>query len=111
MRIKPDDVPKTAFRSRYGHFEYFIMPFGLTNAPAAFMDLMNRVFKPYLDRFVIIFIDDILVYSSNESEHEEYLRIVIGTLRKHQLYAKFSKCEFWLSEVAFLGHVISAEGI
>ena len=111
LRIKPDDVPKTAFRSRYGHFEYFVMPFGLTNAPAAFMDLMNRVFKPYLDRFVIVFIDDILVYSSNESEHEEHLRIVLGTLRKHQLYAKLSKCEFWLSQVAFLGHVISAKGI
>ena len=87
------------------------MPFGLTNAPAAFMDLMNKVFKPYLDRFVIVFIDDILVYSSNESKHEEHLRIVLGTLRKHQLYAKFSKYEFWLSQVAFLGHVISAEGI
>jgi len=91
LRIKPDDVPKMAFRSRYGHFEYFVMPFGLTNAPAAFMDLINRMFTPYLDRFVIVFIDDILVYFSNEGEHEEHLRIVLGTLRKHQLYAKFSK--------------------
>ena len=111
MRIKLDDVPKMAFRSRYGHFKYFVMPFGLTNALAAFMDLMNRVFKPYLDWFVIIFIEDILVYSSNESEHEEHLRIVLGTLRKHQLYAKFSKCEFCLSQVVFLGHVIPTEGI
>ena len=87
------------------------MPFELTNAPAAFLDLMNRVFRPYLDQFVIVFIDDILVYSSNESEHEEHLRTVLETLRKHQLYAKFSKCEFWLSQVAFLGHVISTEGI
>jgi len=111
LRIKPNDISKAAFRTRYGHFEYLVMPFGLTNAPAAFMDLMNRVFRPYLDQFVIVFIDDILVYSSNKSEHEEHLRTVLETLRKHQLYAKFSKCEFWLSQVAFLDHVISTEGI
>ena len=94
LRIKPDDISKAAFRTRYGHFEYLVMPFRLTNAPATFMDLINRVFRPYLDQFVIVFIDDILVYSSNESEHEEHLRTVLETLRKYQLYAKFSKCEF-----------------
>ena len=87
------------------------MPFGLTNAPAAFMDLMNRVFKNFLDQFVIVFIDDILVYSRSKEEHEEHLRIVLQTLRKNRLYAKFKKCEFWLEQVAFLGHVISKKGI
>ena len=104
-------MPKTTFRTRYGHYEFLVMPFGLTNAPAAFMDLMNRVFKPYLDTFVIVFIDDILVYSQSKEEHAEHLRIVLQTLRDKQLYAKFSKCEFWLEEVVFLGHVISAEGV
>ena len=102
-------MPKTAFRTRYGHNEFLMMPFGLMNAPAAFMDLMNRVFKPYLDRFIIVFIDDILVYSKSSLEHEEHLRIVLSTLRDKQLYAKFSKCEFWLDRIIFLGHVISAE--
>ena len=111
LRIKESDVPKTAFRTRYGHYEFLVMPFGLTNAPAAFMDLMNRVFRPYLDMFVIVFIDDILVYSKYSLEHEEHLRIVLSTLRDKQLYAKFSKCEFWLDRVIFLGHVISAEGV
>ncbi|KAH9705011.1 Endonuclease [Citrus sinensis] len=111
LRIKEADVPKTAFRTRYGHYEFLVMPFGLTNAPAAFMDLMNRVFHPYLDRFVIVFIDDILVYSRSQEDHEEHLRTVLQTLRQKQLYAKFSKCEFWLDKVVFLGHVISAEGI
>ena len=87
------------------------MPFGLTNAPAAFMDLMNRVFKPYLDKFVVVFIDDILIYSPTEEAHHEHLRLVLSTLREQQLYAKFSKCEFWLSEVKFLGHVVSHQGI
>ena len=87
------------------------MPFGLTNAPAAFMDLMNRVFSPYLDRFVIVFIDDILVYSRIEKEHAKHLRIILRTLEKSQLFAKFSKCEFWLDKVGFLGHVISVEGV
>ena len=87
------------------------MPFGLTNAPAAFMDLMNQVFQPYLDRFVIVFIDDILVYSSSSEEHSEHLRIILKTLRERQLYAKLSKCQFWLDRVAFLGHVISVEGV
>ena len=88
-----------------------MVPFGLTNAPAAFMDLMNRVFRMYLDRFVIVFIDDVLVYSRSEEEHAKHLRTVLQTLRQKQLYARFSKCEFWLDRVVFLGHVISAEGI
>ncbi|KAL4342288.1 hypothetical protein GQ457_08G015990 [Hibiscus cannabinus] len=111
MKVKDADVPKTTFRTRYGHFEFLVMPFGLTNAPATFMDLMNRVFKPYLDKFMVVFIDDILIYSRNKDDHAEHLRIVLQTLRECQLYAKFSKCELWLSEVAFLGHVISAKGI
>ncbi|XP_070010066.1 uncharacterized protein [Nicotiana sylvestris] len=111
LRIKNEDISKTAFRTRYGHYEFLVMPFGLTNAPAAFMDLMNRVFKPFLDRFVIVFIDDILIYSRSQGEHENHLRTVLQTLREHQLYAKFSKCEFWLDSVAFLGHVVSKDGI
>ncbi|XP_074287850.1 uncharacterized protein LOC141613006 [Silene latifolia] len=111
LRIKSEDIPKTAFRTRYGHYEFTVLPFGLTNAPAVFMDLMNRVFRSYLDKFVIIFIDDILIYSKNEEEHANHLRTVLETLRKNQLYAKCSKCAFWLGEMSFLGHVISAEGI
>ncbi|KAJ3669525.1 hypothetical protein LUZ60_011475 [Juncus effusus] len=111
LKIKSEDIPKTAFRTRYGHYEFLVMSFGLTNAPAAFMDLMNRVFKPYLDSFVIVFIDDILIYSKNEKEHEEHLRVVLQTLLDHQLYAKFKKCEFWLPSVSFLGHVISKDGL
>ena len=87
------------------------MPFGLKNAPVAFMDLMNRVFQPYLDQFVVVFVDGILIYSQSEVEHEDHLRIVLHLLRDHQLYAKFSKCEFWLTEVGFLGHVVSASGV
>ena len=109
--MQESDVPKTAFRTRYGHYEFLVLPFGLTNAPAAFMDLMNRVFKPYLDKFVAVFIDDILIYSKSHGEHGEHLRIVLQTLRTHQLYAKLSKCEFWLNSVSFLGHVISKEGV
>src|SRR5262249_37795919 len=93
------------------HYEFLVMSFNLTNTPAAFMDLMNRVFKPFLDHFVIVFIDDILVYSRNMEEHAWYLRMVLQTLREHQLYAKYSKCKFWLKSVAFLGHVISKDGI
>ncbi|XP_059290037.1 uncharacterized protein LOC132043575 [Lycium ferocissimum] len=111
LKVKERDIPKTAFRTRYGHFEFCVMSFGLTNAPAAFMDLMNRVFKPYLDLFVIVFIDDILIYSRSEAEHAEHLRIVLQILKDRKLYAKFSKCEFWLKSVAFLGHVISGEGV
>ena len=111
LRIRGSDIPKTAFRTRYGHYEFLVMSFGLTNAPAAFMDLMNWVFRPYLDRSVIVFINDILVYSRSELEHERHLGLVLQTLRRHQLYAKFNKCEFWLSRVGFLGHVVSADGI
>ncbi|KAL0556381.1 hypothetical protein IC582_004894 [Cucumis melo] len=111
LRIKDEDVPKTAFRSRYGHYEFIVMSFGLTNAPAVFMDLMNRVFREFLDTFVIVFIDDILIYSKMEAEHEEHLRMVLQTLRDNKLYAKFSKCEFWLKQVSFLGHVVSKAGV
>ncbi|KAL4023163.1 hypothetical protein IC575_016913 [Cucumis melo] len=111
LRIKDGDVPKTAFRSRYGHYEFIVMSFGLTNALAVFMDLMNRVFREFLDTFVIVFIDDILIYSKTEAEHEEHLRIVLQTLRDNKLYAKFSKCEFWLKQVSFLGHVVSKAGV
>ncbi|GKV13897.1 hypothetical protein SLEP1_g24858 [Rubroshorea leprosula] len=102
VKIKLDDVPKTAFRTRYGHYEFIVMPFGLTNAPARFMDLMNRVFGKYLDQFVVVFIDDILVYSSSHALHEKHLRTVLETLRRERLFAKFKKCEFWLDNVAFL---------
>ncbi|KAD5960858.1 hypothetical protein E3N88_12330 [Mikania micrantha] len=111
LKIREEDVSKSAFRTRYGHYEFLVMPFGLTNAPAVFMDLMNRVFHEFLDKFVIVFIDDILVYSKSKEDHEEHLRKVLETLRQKKLYAKFSKCEFWLNQVAFLGHVVSAEGI
>ncbi|XP_015075341.1 uncharacterized protein LOC107019330 [Solanum pennellii] len=110
LKVRAEDIPKTAFRTRYVHYEFLVMSFGLTNAPAAFMDLMNGVFRPYLDSFVIVFLDDILIYSRTKEEHEHHLRIVLGIL-KEKLYAKFSKCEFWLSLVAFLGHVVSKEGI
>jgi hypothetical protein len=111
IKIQPEDIPKTAFTTRYGLYEYLVMSFGLTNAPAHFMYLMNSVFMPELDKFVVVFIYDILVYSKSEEEHAEHLRIVLTRLRDHQLYAKFSKCEFWLKEVQFLGHVLSAEGV
>ena len=111
LRMQESDVPKTAFRTRYGHYEFLVMPFGLTNALAAFMDLMNRAFQPYLDSFVIVFIDDILVYSGSLEERAKHLRIVLQTLRERQLYVKLSKCQFWLDRVTFLGHVISTEGV
>ncbi|GJW15595.1 putative reverse transcriptase domain-containing protein [Tanacetum coccineum] len=111
LRVHEDDIPKTAFRTRYGHFEFTVMPFGLTNAPAMFMDLMNRVCRLYLDKFVIVFIDDILIYSKTQEEHVEHLRLVLELLKKEKLYAKFSKCEFWLREVQFLRHVINGNGI
>jgi hypothetical protein len=111
LRIRDEDVQKTAFRTRYGHYEFLVMPFGLTNAPAAFMDLMNRVFRDFLDRFVVVFIDDVLVYSKTREEHARHLEAVLQRLREHSLFAKLSKCEFWLGEVRFLGHVISGEGI
>ncbi|GJU55496.1 putative reverse transcriptase domain-containing protein [Tanacetum coccineum] len=111
LRVHEDDIPKTAFRTRYEHFEFTVMPFGLTNAPAVFMDLMNRIRRPYLDKFVIIFIDDILIYSKTKEEHELHLGLILGLIKKEKLYAKFSKCEFWLREVQFLGHVINGNGI
>ena len=111
LRVNEIDVPKTAFRTRYGHYEFLVMPFRLTNAPTAFMDLMNRVFNPYLDQFFVVFIDDILMYSKDAQEHEHHLRIVLQFLRENQLYTKLSKCDFWLKEVSFLGHIVSAEGI
>ncbi|GJX94505.1 putative reverse transcriptase domain-containing protein [Tanacetum coccineum] len=111
LRVREEDIPKTAFRTRYGHYEFQVMPFGLTNAPAVFMDLMNRVCKPYLDKFMIVFIDDILIYSKNKQEHEEHLKLILELLKKEELYAKFSKCEFWIPKVQFLGHVIDSEGI
>ncbi|GKB61373.1 putative reverse transcriptase domain-containing protein [Tanacetum coccineum] len=111
LRIKEEDISITAFRTRYGHFEFQVMPFGLTNASAVFMDLMNRVCKPYLDKFVIVFIDDILVYSKDEEEHGKHLNIILELLKKKRLYAKFSKCHFWLDSVQFLGHVIDRSGV
>ncbi|GJS86767.1 putative reverse transcriptase domain-containing protein [Tanacetum coccineum] len=111
LRVREQDIPKTAFRTRYGHYEFQVMPFGLTNAPAVFMDLMNRVCKPYLDKFVIVFIDAILIYSKDEREHEEHLKVILELLKKEKLYAKFSKCEFWIPKVQFLGHVIDSKGI
>ena len=111
LRIKDVDVHKTTSRMRYGHYEFLVMPFGLKNAPTAFMDLMNSVFRPYVDQFVVVFIDDILVYSKDRENHDTHLRVVLETLRKEQLYAKLSKCQFWLNEVSFLGHIVSKEGI
>jgi hypothetical protein len=111
IKIRPKDIPKTTFTTRYGLYEYLVMSFGLTNALAHFMYLMNSVFMPELDKFIVVFIDDILIYSKNKEEHEEHLRIVLNCLREHQLYAKYSKCEFWLDEVPFLGHVLSTEGV
>ncbi|GKF29271.1 putative reverse transcriptase domain-containing protein, partial [Tanacetum coccineum] len=109
--VREEDISKTAFRTRYGHYEIQVMPFGLSNAPAVFMDLMNMVCKPYLDRFVIVFIDDILIYSKSIKEHEGHLKLILNLLKNEELYAKFSKCEFWLSKVQFLGHVIDNKGI
>ncbi|KAK9048621.1 hypothetical protein SSX86_032414 [Deinandra increscens subsp. villosa] len=111
LRVREEDIEKTAFRTRYGHYEFLVMPFGLTNAPAVFMDLMNRVCKPYLDKFVIVFIDDILIYSKTKEEHEEHLRLILELLKKEQLYAKFSKFDFWIREVQFLGHIVNEQGI
>ncbi|GJY46603.1 putative nucleotidyltransferase, ribonuclease H [Tanacetum coccineum] len=111
LRVRDEDIPKTAFRTRYGHYEFQVMPFGLTNAPAVFMDLMNRVCKPYLDKFVIVFIDDILIYSRNKEEHANHLRIILELLRKEKLYAKFSKCDFWIRIVQFLRHLIDSQGL
>ncbi|GJX90275.1 putative reverse transcriptase domain-containing protein [Tanacetum coccineum] len=111
LRVSDEDIPKTAFRTRYKHYEFQAMPFGLTNAPAVFMDLINRVCKPYLDKFVIVFIDDILIYSRNKEEHANHLRIILELLKKEKLYAKFSKCDLWIHIVQFLGHLIDSQGL
>jgi hypothetical protein len=111
LRIRPLDIPKSTFITKYGLYEFTVMSFGLTNAPAFFMNLMNSVFMDYLDKFVVVFIDDILIYSQREEEHADHLRMVLQRLREHQLYAKLSKCEFWISEVLFLGHIINKEGL
>jgi hypothetical protein len=111
LKIRECDILKTAFVSRYGLYEYMVISFGLTNAPAYFMYLMNKVFMEYLDKFVVVFIDDILVHSRSEEEHEEHLCLALQKLRENRLYAKLSKCEFWMKQVAFLGHVISKGGI
>jgi hypothetical protein len=111
LRIRPSDIPKTTFITKYGLYEFMVMSFGLTNAPTYFMYLMNSVFMDYLDKFMVVFIDDILIYSQNEQEHEEHLRKVLQRLRDCQLYAKLSKCKLWISEVLFLGHIINREGL
>jgi hypothetical protein len=111
LKIQESDIPKTAFHTQYGLYEYTVTSFGLTNVPAYFMYLMNKAFLEYLDKFDVVFIDDILIFSKTEEEHEKHLRMVLEKLRSSQLYAKFSKCEFWLTEVAFLEHVISAGGV
>jgi hypothetical protein len=111
VRIKDEDIHKIAFRTRYGHYEFVVVPFGLTNAPATFMCLMNNVLNKFLDKFVLVFIDDILIYSKNREEHEENLRLVLQVLKEHQLYAKFNKCEFFQKEIHYLGHVLSEEGV
>jgi hypothetical protein len=111
VRIKNEDISKTAFRTRYGHYEFTVVLFGLTNAPVVFMCLMNGVFRDYLDKFFIVFLDDVLVYSKIEEEHEKHLRMVLQVLREHQLYAKLSKCSFYQRQIHYLGHIISEEGI
>ncbi|GJS19796.1 putative reverse transcriptase domain-containing protein [Tanacetum coccineum] len=111
LRVRDEDIPKTAFRTRYGHYEFQVMLFGLTNAPAVFMDLMNRVCKPYMDKFVIVFIDDILIYSHNKEEYANHPRIILELLKKEKFYAKFSKCDFWIHIVQFLGHLIDSQGL
>ena len=111
VRVKEEDIPKTAFRTRYGHYEFLVMSFGLTNAPTVFMDMMNKVLHDYLDQFIVVFIDDILIYSKTLKEHKEHIRMALERLRREKLYAKLEKCEFWLDSVSFLGYVISGEGV
>ncbi|GJV70038.1 hypothetical protein Tco_1342047 [Tanacetum coccineum] len=111
LRVHEEDIPKTTFRTRYGHYKFQVMPFGLTNASAVFMDLINRVCKPYLDKFVNVFIDDILIYLKSKQEHEEHLKLILELLKKEELYAKFSNCEFWFPKVQLLGYVIDNKGI
>ena len=111
VRIKDEDIHKIAFRTRYGHHEFVVLPFGLTNAQATFMFLMNIVFNKYLNKFVLVFLDDILIYSKNEEEHEEHLRLVLQLLREHKMYVKLRKCDFYKDRIHYLGHIISEEGI
>src|ERR1043165_6699351 len=111
IRVRDEDNPKTSFITRYGSYEYTVMSFGLTNAPTTFSILMNYIFMEYLDKFVVVYLDDILIYSKNEEEHAEHLRLILEKLREHNVYAKYSKCEFWLPEVTYLGHVTSKDGI
>ncbi|GKF76165.1 putative reverse transcriptase domain-containing protein, partial [Tanacetum coccineum] len=111
LRIKEEDILITSFRTRYGYFKFQVMPFGLTNAHAVFMELMNQVCKSYLDKFIIVFIDDILVYSKDDEEHGKHLKIILELLKKERLHAKFLKCDFWLDSVQFLGHVIDRSGV
>jgi hypothetical protein len=111
LRIREEDIEKTTFCTRYGHYEFIVMSFSLTNAPAAFMEAMNRMLHEFLDDFVVMFLDDILIYSKSEAEHERHLRLILGALRKNQFYGKLKKCAFWLSEVSFLGHVINQQVI
>ena len=111
LRVREADIPKTTFKMWYGQFEFTVMPFKLTNAPMTFMDLMHRVFQPYLSQFVVVFVDDILIYSQFEEENEDHLRVILHVLSDHQLYVKFSKCEFWLTEVKFLRHVVPATSV
>ena len=111
LKVRAEDIPKTAFRTRYGHYKFLVMSIGLTNAPAAFMKLINRVFHDYLDKFIIVFKDDILVYSKTPEDYETHLRLALERLQSEKLYAKFSKCEFWLDRVMFLGHIVSEEGV
>jgi hypothetical protein len=111
VRIKEDDINKTTFRTRYGHYEFIVVSFGLSNAPTVFMFLKNGVFREYLDKFVIVFLDDILVYSKSKEEYEQHLRMVLQVLREHRLYAKISKCIFYQKKIHYLGHIISTVGI
>jgi hypothetical protein len=111
LKLQEKDIPKIVIRKWFGHYEFLMMPFGLTNAPLVFMDLMNRVFHEYFDSFVVVFIDDILVYSANYVEHKGHLKIVLEKLLEKRLFAKFKKCEFWLEEVSFLGHVVNKDGL
>lgn len=111
LRIQEEDIQKTAFGSRYSHYEFVVLPLGLTNAPTVFMDLLNRVCKPYLDKLVLVFTDNTLIYSQVEVEHGQHLRIILEFLRRQKLYTQLSKCEFWITEVHFLGHVIRSKGI
>src|SRR5437588_3547577 len=110
VRVREQYIPKTAFRTRYGHYQFKVMPFGLTNAPAVFMDLMNKVYQPYLGEFIVVFIDYILTYSKTEEAHANHLRIALQVLKDNKLYAKYSKCEFWMKEAKSLGHIVHGKG-